>query len=379
MKILQLYILRQVFLVFLACLVIFTFVLFIGNMLKIIELISKGINIIVILRFLLYLLPFMFSYSIPISILTAVLLSFAKLSAENEITAIRASGISLQYIFVPVIGSAIILSMFCYVINDRLRPNAIFAGRKMLLQTGLEQPTVHIQPGRFNEIFPEHMVYVGSKTGNKLARVIAYKFDGDKLSNVITADRGIVSYGKNNQGVYLKLFDGNIAEIQNKEEDKGKLNRVSFDSYIIEFDIKSQMKDLSKIRKKEREMTNRELYGKIDDLKKKSGNEEYGWIFSKVDEEISSMLTRIHNRLSLSFSCLVFILIGIPLGISVHRKETSIGAGISLMLVAGYYFLMTLGEAFQEKPQVYPWLLMWLPNIIISIIGVVLIYRVLRK
>lgn len=386
MKTLQIYVLRQNLVVFLACMVVFTFVLFIGNMLKIIELASKGINMLVILRFLLYLVPFMLSYSIPMSILTAVLLSFAKLSAENEITAIRASGINLQYIFRPLLGCALILVIFCYAINDRLRPNSIFAGRKLLLKIGIQEPIVHIREGRFNEVFPDHMVYVGQKKGKKLERVVVYKFKGDELSSVITAQKGILSYNKETKpnelkdpGIYLKLFKGTIAEIPQEGQATGSLTRVQFGTYIIEFDIGTQVKDFSKLRKKEREMTNRELYKRIRDLQEKSLDRDSKLMLPGIEGEISSMLTRIHNRLAISFSCFAFILVGIPLGISVHRRETSIGTGVSLMLVAGYYFLITLGEAFQEKAKIYPWLLMWVPNIVLLIIGIILIRRLLRK
>lgn len=386
MRILQRYILRQILIVFAGCLVVFTFVLFIGNMLKIIELIAKGIGFSVILRSLLYLVPFMLSYSIPMSILTAVLLSFARLSAENEITAIRASGVNLQYILRPVVGCALILVVFCYAINDRLRPNAIFAGRKLLLEVGIQEPTVHIRPGRFNEIFPGHMVYVGEKKGKSLERVVVYRFSGDNLTSVITAERGRVCYKEISEqektkpaGIYLKLFNGTIVEKMQEDQTKGNMNRVRFDTYLIEFDVGTDMEDISKLRKKEREMTNRELYNRIREFKHKSMSKESRWILPKREEEISSILTRIHNRWAISFSCLVFILIGIPLGIRVHRKETSVGGGISLILVASYYFLITLGEAFQEKAQLYPWLLMWAPNLLLFIIGIILIYRLLQR
>lgn len=383
MKTLQKYVLRQILVVFLVCLVVFTFVLFIGNMLKIIELVSKGISLLAILRFLLYLVPFMLSYSIPMSILTAVLLSFAKLSAENEITAIRASGISLKHIFRPVLGCALILVIFCYTINDRLRPNTIFAGRKLLLQIGIQEPVVHIRSGRFNEVFPDHMVYVGEKKGRKLKRVVVYRFNGDNLSSVITAENGVISYKEEiktkNYGAYLKLFNGTIVEMPQEGQVKGKFNRVQFGTYLIEFDIGTQAQDLSKLRKKEREMTNRELRNRIRHLQEKTLYRESKLMLPGIEAEISSMLTRVHNRWAISFSCLVFILIGIPLGIRVHRKETSIGTGLSLMLVASYYFLITLGEVFQENAAVRPWLLMWVPNLTLLIIGAILIYRLLQR
>lgn len=378
MKILHKYILRQISSVFLICLVVFTFVLFIGNMLRIMEMMAKGIGMIVIFKFLILLVPFMLSYSIPVSILTSVLLIFARLSADNEITAIRASGINLKYIFRPLIVYTAVLISLCYVINDRLRPNAIFFGRRLLLEIGMQEPIIRITSGRFNEVFPNYVVYVGQKRGRIFERVVVYKFEKDELNSVITAESGqLLSEGKGL--VVLRLNKGVIEEIPREGQDTGKINRMNFETYNIEFNLEEQIQDIYKLAKKEREMTNKELMDRIKNLRYSLSHTAYKQLIPKLEQEISAIKTRVHNRLAMSFSCLVFILVGIPLGIKTHRKETSIGAGISLMLVSFYYFLMTLGEAFQDKPGFYPWLLMWIPNSILLVIGVVLIYRLLKK
>lgn len=378
MKIIHKYILRQVSIVFIVCLVVFTFVLFIGNMLRIIEMMAKGVGMTVILRFLAFLVPFMLSYSIPISILTSVLLVFARLSADNEITAIRASGVNLRFIINPLIICTIILASLCYFINDRLRPNAIFSGRRLLLKIGMQEPMIRITSGRFNEVFPNYVLYVGQKSGRVLRRVVVYKFEQDRLNSVITAESGELQ-NKEKGVVLLRLSNGVIEEISKEEQATGKLNRMQFETYNIEFNIDEQLQDVNRLAKKEREMTNSELKGRIDHLRYKLSHPEYIGLNPKLEQEISSIKTRIHNRLAMSFSCLVFILVGIPLGIKVHRSETSIGAGISLILVSFYYFLMTLGEAFQDRPNLYPWLLMWVPNLLIFIVGMILIHKLLKR
>ena len=388
MRILQRYIIHQILVVFVACLIVFTFVLFVGNMLKIIELMSKGIKATTIIQFLILLLPFMLAYSIPISILTSVLLVFARLSADNEITAIRSGGINLKYIFTPVIITACILVALCYWINDSLRPNSIFTGRKLLLEIGIEEPIVHIPTGRFTELFPDYMVYIGQKEGKTMKRMVVYKFEEEKLDSVITAGRGQLLYGKkksetldkeDHENVYLKLYDGVIEKIPAEGQTPAQVNRIEFGTYIIEFNLQGQLQNLSQMGKKEREMTNRELSKRIKDYRKRIKQAGQTTWSANLKQDISSIRTRIHNRLAMSFSCLVFVLIGIPLGIRVHRSETSIGAGISLMLIAGYYFMMTLGEAFQENPSLHPWLFMWIPNLILLTISITLIHKMLKK
>ena len=389
MKILHRYVLKQIFGVFFICLIVFTFVLFIGNLLKVIEMVSKGIGLLAIVEFLVLLLPFMFSYSIPVSILTAVLLVFARLSADNEITSIRASGINLKFIFKPIVLCSIIMVMMCYVINDQLRPNSIFAGRKLLMKIGLQEPGANITSGRFNEVFPGHVIYVGQRKGDLWDRVVVYKFEKSELNSVITAESGKLFFtqkgfepnGKEDEGenVCLQLYNGILEEIPKEEQGSGKLNRIKFDTYDVRFNVEREMGDLSVLPKKEREMTNGELRVKIKDLRKKIEKADYQRMIPEIRQEISSIKTRIHNRIALSFSCLTFVLVAIPLGIRVHRSETSVGAGISLILVAVYYFSMTLGEAFQENILLRPWLLMWIPNVALLIVGIILIYKTLRR
>lgn len=378
MKVLYRYILRQTIGVFFMCIIVFTFILFIGNMLRIIEMMAKGIGIGIILKFLILLVPFMLSYSIPMSILTSVLLVFARLSADNEIMAIRASGINLKYIFMPIIVLTLFLVSISYVINDKIRPNAIFNGRKLLLEVGIEEPMMRITSGRFNEAFPNYVLYVGEKKGRTLKRVVVYKFEKDRLNSVITAETGqLVREGK--RSVNLQLCKGVIEEIPQGEEGTGKLNRMQFETYNIGFNIEEQMQDVRRLAKKEREMTNGELINRVNDVNSKLFIKDYRHLVPQLKQEISAIKTRLHNRMAISLSSLVFVLVGIPLGIKVHRTETSISAGIGLMLVSAYYFLMTLGEAFQVKPNFYPWLLMWVPNAVLLIIGIILIHRLLKK
>lgn len=382
MKIIHRYILKQILSVFIMCLVVFTFVLFIGNLLRIIEVMSKGVGIYVIVRFLMFLLPFMLAYSIPMSILTAVLLVFARLSADNEITAIRSSGINLKHIFNPVIICTFIMVPFCYFINDSLRPNAIFASRKLLLEIGIQEPALSLSAGKFNEIFPNYVIYVGQRKGKMYKYVVVYAFENEKLKNVISAESGNFEYEKDDDkkgGIVFRLNNGVIEEIPQKEHETGKVNRIQFETYSIEFNVQDKLNDLSQITKKEREMTNNELIVRIKDLEGNLHKRKHKSLSENILQEISCIKTRIHNRIALSFSCFVFVLIGIPLGITVHRSETSIGAGISLILVACYYFLMTLGEAFQNNANIHPWVFMWIPNAALFVFGVVLLYKLLKK
>ena len=114
-------------------LLIFTFALVVGNLIKLVDLIiNKGVNIALVGKLFLFLIPFLLSYTIPMSSLSATLLVFGKLSADNEIAAMRAHGVNLYKVAVPLIIAGIILSLGSIILNDRILPEAHFASRKIV-------------------------------------------------------------------------------------------------------------------------------------------------------------------------------------------------------------------------------------------------------
>lgn len=370
MNILQGYFLRQVVSIFFITTGLFVGILFLGNMLKVMNLLTAGIGFTVIMKFLLYTVPFMLTYAIPMGILTATLLCFSRFSAENEITAVRASGISLGYIIRPVILFSFLLVIISFFNNTCWRPRANFKGRYLLISHGIDNPFSTIIPGRFNDLMPGYEIYVKEHRGETLYKLIIYKFQENNLAGIVTAERGYII--KKDLKWILLLKNGNVEDINQD----GSINRIDFDTYnIVLGDVKSKNLVLMK---KERERTNKELRFVIDDLIKKMQvrNMEFK---QQITREISGIRTRIHNRIALSFASLIFAMIGIPSGLRLHRRETSAGVGVSLILIAAYYFLITLIESFKFTPEVYPWIMIWIPDVLFGMAAVILLVGLSKK
>ena len=154
MKILRKYIIKEIIVMFLFSLAIFTFTLVIGNIIRLAELvINRGVDIKLVSRLFLYLIPFLLSYTIPMCILTGVLLVFGRLSGDNEIIAIRASGINIYRLSVPLLMVGLLFSLFSIVLADKIIPQMHFESRKIIKNIGVKTPAAYLEPGTFIKSF----------------------------------------------------------------------------------------------------------------------------------------------------------------------------------------------------------------------------------
>src|SRR3989338_3337251 len=137
MRILRDYILKEFFHTFFLSVVVFTFVLLVGNVIMLADLIiNKGVDLISVLKLFLYLIPWLLSFTLPIAALTGVILTFGRLSSDGELTAMKASGLSLYRISFPVLMLGAIFSFASFVINDQISPNASFDSRRVIKEIG---------------------------------------------------------------------------------------------------------------------------------------------------------------------------------------------------------------------------------------------------
>ncbi|MDP3979851.1 MAG: LptF/LptG family permease [Chlamydiota bacterium] len=361
MKIIHKYILKNVFINFLTGLSIFTFILFIGQILKMTELISKGVHVADLLHLFGLLIPYFLSACIPMAFLTAILLIFGRLSQDNELVAMRASGISLIQISYPIIIASLLLCTLCYGLNNNIIPKTHYEARKYVIGLGIKNPVGYIVEGTFIDIFPNHTIYVRERDGEHLKKVIIYQTTDDGLVKTITAKEGQISFNQDSRTLHLELIDGNIQE-PNKENFNDFYN-IHFGRYNLDLDASSIFQNPTLIGKKHKDMSIAEIKEKIKKLESQG-------IYP------GPLTTEIQKKISISFSCLGFAFIGIPLGIRAHRSEKTIGIALSLILVFIYYLFIIVGKAFDGSQNMHPEFLMWVPNIILISLGLYLFRRV---
>ena len=342
-------------------LVVLTFVMLLGNLIKIADLVvNKGVDIFSVAKLFLFMMPYLVTYTLPIAALAAVLLSLGRLSSDNEIVAIKASGINLFSLILPLLIIGIILSLTLIIFNDRVIPYAHYATRKTLIDVGVKNPTACLEPGVFINSFEKYILFIYRIDENKLSNVRIYEPQGDdKPTRTIVAKKGeFIAIPEKNM-LKLKLMDGTSDEPD--PQNPANFYKLNFKTYFMTLNL-AQMQDKDKIEKKPKDMTIQGLRNEIKKLRKEGINP-------------TPLITEINERISLAFSCLVFILLGSSLAIITRRREKSINFGIAFVIVGVYYLLLMGSEALSLQGYVNPQLAMWIPNFILGIIGAILTCR----
>lgn len=364
MRILRDYILKEFFHSFTLSLVVFTFVLLVGNIIKLADLvINKGVDIFSVLKLFSYLVPWLLSFTLPVAALTAVILTFGRFSSDGELTAMKASGISLARVSMPVIMLGVIFSFLAFFLNDQVSPNASFASRRVIKEIGIRSPTAALEEGTFIRGFENYVIFIYEITGNKFKNIRIYQPQEGKPTRTIIAERGEISSDPAKNLMELKLYNGTSEEPSPTDPDS--FYKLNFKTYYMSLDLSKVFKK-EKIQKKTREMTINELAAQIEKFKEQ-----------KIDT--TSLYVEIYKKINMSIASLVLVLLGIPLGIKAHRSEKSIGFGISLILFAIYWGAFLGGVALALKGTVSPFLGVTLPNMVFFVLGVVLFINTSRR
>ncbi|MCX6354282.1 MAG: LptF/LptG family permease [Candidatus Aureabacteria bacterium] len=371
MKILHRYIGGQLLKTFGISLVVFTFILLMGNVIRIVDLIERGVAGGLLLKLFLSFIPYLLAFSIPMSILTSTLLTFGRLSSDNEITAMRACGLSYYRIFLSGLMIGLALTVVCYMVNTIISPKAHYAMRKLRFQVGEQSPEALLEPGVFIDYFKPYQFYIGQKEGRIFKDVIVYEKLPDDRIRFLKARSGEIGSDESG-GIVFKIYDGTMEEPP-REGEATSLS-ATFKTYVVKMN-KEEDEDVPK---KMADFSIGELTSKIHRFKNMLKTAS-PMLQRDISRRISMTRVEVSERFVYTFCALAFVLVGMPLGITAHRSETAIGGAISLALVGLNYASIICMEAFQYKPWLYPHLLVWLPNITFAILGPVLIYRLNRR
>ncbi|MDP8230717.1 MAG: LptF/LptG family permease [Candidatus Gorgyraea atricola] len=358
MKILCKYLLKDIFLMFLFSLLVFTFALVTGNMIKLADLvINKGVDIALVGKLFLFMVPFLLSYTIPMSALSATLLTFGRLSSDNEITAMRAQGINISRLTVPLIIAGIVLSLFSIILNDRILPEAHFASRKIVKNIGVKNPIAYLEAGVFIKSFKGYIIFINEIDENRLKEIRIYQIQKDRPTRTIIAKKGEFITLENQNAIKLKLTNGTSDEPNPKNP--MHFYKLNFKTYYLTMNIDKTVPQGHYVQKKPKEMNFHEIK---EELKK----------LGRHHIDAPALIAEFHRKISISFASLIFIIIGISLGIFTKRGEKTVQFAIALAVIVTYYVLMAGGMALSLKGGQTIALYMYMPNIILAIIGGVL-------
>lgn len=386
MKTLHKHLIREVLASLVMTVVVFTFVLLIGNGLKEILplLIAGNAHLDTIFEAIVLLIPFVLVFALPMGLLTATLLVFGRFSADQELTAARASGISLFSLISPVL----LLSLLCCVIsawiNMSLGPQCRVGYLDLLLKLRGELVSAQLPEGRYIRDFPGYIFFVGKNTGSQLQDIMIYKLENETNVPVsIYAPRGELLASTTNKSLALHLFEPRIVTFSGTRPPVV----TSISETIIDLDRNNSPNRNAK--PKISDMTFWQLRDELHNLEQSAdafpaagstdaAQAQLAALKRQRDDLLEPVRVTLHRELAFSFACFGFTLVGIPLGIRVHRRETNIGVAIALGLVLVYYGFVLVGQSLAARPEFHPHLILWVPNFIFQGVGAVLLWRANR-
>lgn len=385
-----------------------------------------------VVDFMLNVLPYSLIFTVPWGFLTAILLSFGRLSADNELTSFRMAGLSMSRICSPVFVIAIFLTGFTLWMNIDVSPRSKARIARIFFELATENPGAMFVDDEVVATLPGYLAYSEAKFAEneekgqyRMRNFQLVKLNDRKRPEIFMAAQwATIGLGGDDNEILILKMEGAHKELS-AGDDADKFN----DFQAIQSataDMELSLKELRDKHKKERPsfMTVPEL--RVEIVKAQESivttaaeavrlGEQVKTLPPKVDKadrinlpeteleaarardavvelhktaqreaefnvkRLSSLRTEVQKRFSLSFACLTFTLIGIPLGVTAQRRETSVGFAMSLIIAIGYFLFLVVAEFFHEDPSAYPQLLIWLPNVVFLSLGLILFYRLSRK
>ena len=340
---------------------------------------------------LMSLLPTALVYSIPWGFLTAVLLVFGRLSAGNELTAMRTAGLSIWRIARPVLVLAVAASGLCLWIDLYVAPKYLQSLQTAFVQMAKSDPSSVFTGDQVISEFPGRKIFVGKKMGNQLENIRVFELDEDnKPVRVVYARAGTLETDTENRQIIMNLEGSRYEQRDYAQPDD--LTKIHDGITIDNFPLAISLDELY-TRKQGRRKPEAFLYAELrDELERKreklgadraalkeTHEDQYRAAIHNDAAQITATATELNKRFSFSLACVTFALIGIPLGITAQRQETTVGFALSLLVALTYFLIIIVVNAFHEKPRVHPEVLIWLPNVIFLLLGGVLFYRLSRR
>ena len=438
MRLLSKYFIKEIILPFFLSLLIITFVLFINFLLRAIDrFLGKGLEIITMIEYLFFNLAWIIALSVPMAVLLATVMTFGRLSEDNEINAMRASGISFMSIIRAPVLFGVITAILLVIFNNIILPEMNFRARLLSGDIYRKRPGMNIEPGVFIDNLPNYSMIIGGKKGEIMSDVRIFSKGKSKSQTSIKAKSGKLS--TLSDAFLLTLFDGEIHELENKNY--SNYRRIIFDTHKILIpadDILLNRRDSSN--RTDREMTIPMILEKIASYDKKvkivqtrlKGTffrtigdsllpislEEGVEIISSIEDSIKNdnvidksfllkkqrqlrslrrqlknefslitsyqkgynkYLVEAHKKFSIPFACILFVLVGAPLGVMAKRGGFALSTALSFGFFLLYYILLIGGEELADRNQVDPLTGMWSPNLVLLIVAIYLLTYTIRE
>jgi LPS export ABC transporter permease LptF len=368
MKLIDRFVSRELIINVLFAIAVLSLVLVVGNIFRKLLplLVNHDVPVEYLISFIAYVLPFSLIFTIPWGLLTATLLVFGRLSADNELIALRANGISITRTCFPLAAVALICCAVCLWLNVQVAPAAQEKLRSTIYDLATRNPMALFDSDQVIDQFPGRKIYVGRKEGNKLQNITVFETDDNSIPIRVTYARtGLLEADLPNKRILMRLYNARYQ--QRDEKDPLDLRKIRDGINMAEGTLPISLDELYEKEKKRPSRSALSIQQLLEQLK------------SENQRERSASRTEINKRFSFPFSCLAFALIAVPLGITAHRRETSIGFAMGLIVAVTYFLFVIIGDTLRSNPTVHPELLVWFPNVLFLVLGAFLFRRLARQ
>jgi lipopolysaccharide export system permease protein len=387
------------------------------------RLVGKGLDGWVITKLIAYNLSWMVVLVVPMASLVATLMAFGNLSQNNEVTIMKSSGISLYKMMFPPFLASIVVAILLFQFNNDVLPDANHQAKILMSDISRTKPTLSLEPGFFSQEVNNYAILVRSinQNSNWLYQITIYDYSNGAKVNVVTADSGKIYFSKDQSKLLMELYHGEIHEsdIQNTT----MYRKLEFQKHIITMDgDQFSFQQSGPTSRGERELSvydmriitdsisivlNQTLTSFNKEVKRNmfldsinaapvsesslGNNPELVYLraidkvrtvknivnsnFNRVEwtkRELEKYEVEIYKKYALPGACIIFMLIGAPLGVMVRKGGFGVAAGISLFFFLIYWAFLIGGEKLSERGFFSPFIGMWAANIVLGVIGIIL-------
>lgn len=406
MKILSRHLLRETLGTLLLAVVVCTGVLLVGNLLKqvVALLISGQAGLPTVFKAIALLLPYVLTFALPMGMLTAALLVFGRLSADQEITAARANGISLASLALPVLLLSLGFAGVCAWVNLDLGPRSRAAFKRLLHEAAFSQDRPLITEGRFITDLPGMVFYAGRVRGPELEDVVFYQLENGRRVRDLRAPRARLELDRTNRQLRLTFFEARALEWIPAAPPPPATNDVlsatnepapATPALETNAPAAAEMNAPPAAPPEEGEgqwqpifltettlppialpaLGGRGHVTQTSDLTFRELREERERLHALGLPDTMPIDLQMHRQVAFSFASFVFTLVGIPLGVRAHRRETSAGLALAVLLLLTYYAFIIIGQALEGRPELHPQWFLWAPNLLFQLAGGWLLWR----
>ncbi|MBW2146767.1 MAG: LPS export ABC transporter permease LptF [Deltaproteobacteria bacterium] len=359
-RIIQGYVLRELIPPFVISMMVFTFILLAGKVMRLVEMVvTWGVNPLEVSQFVLYIIPTFLGFAIPMAVVLAVLVGFGRLNADGELTAMKSSGISLYQLLRPVVvfsTLAFFLSLYFMLFG---LPWGTTGSRQLLFEVAKKRADLVVREQVFNDSFKGMILYVDrlERQTGRLEGILISDSRDHQAPTTFVAKQGRIYSDPESLTIGIMLQNGSIHRMS---ADHRATETAQFERYQLKLDLEGKFSQRQRDKRKFKQMYPLELWQKANSSE------------LKKHKRLKARIV-LHEKMAIPLACFVMAILTIPLGTMWSTAGRFQGFVLGALVIAAYYALLLLGEVLVNGEKIPPFPGIWIPNILFGALAIYLL------